>query len=272
MSLLQAVILAIVQGLTELLPISSSGHLFAISWLLGWPDQGLAFDVSLHIGTLAAVIIYFFKDWMQILAMGFGIDYVPNPDLKLNPRLLWMLAAATIPVGLAGLAFKHVAETKFRNAFVIGTMLVVIGLLMAWAERVSRRAKNISQVSVTDAMAIGVAQALAIVPGTSRSGITMTAALFRDLDRPTAARFSFLLSTPAIAAAGLKTLYDAVKEGGIQALLTQELVIGILVSGIVGYLVIAFLMKFLVRNGFRPFIYYRIVFGILLIALAFYRS
>lgn len=272
MTLLQAIVLAIVQGLTELLPISSSGHLFAISWLLQWPDQGLAFDVSLHIGTLAAVIIYFFRDWLQILAMGFGIDYTPDADLAQNPKLLWMLVAGTIPVGLAGLAFKHVAETSLRNVYVIGTMLIVIGLLMAFGEKIGRRVKSIGKVSWSDALTIGIAQALAVVPGTSRSGITMTAALFRDLDRPTAARFSFLLSTPAIAAAGLKTIYDAIKEEGAASLFKQELVIGVLLSGIIGYLVIAFLMKFLVRNGFKPFVYYRVAFGILLIALAFYRS
>ncbi len=272
MSLLQAVILAIVQGLTELLPISSSGHLYAISWLLGWQDQGLAFDVSLHLGTLAAVLVYFFRDWLQIFSMGFGGKYAPDTDLKQNPQLFWMLVAATIPVGLAGLAFKHAAETVLRNVYVIGIMLIVVGLLMAWGEKIGSRAKSIGKVTWLDAMAIGFAQVLAIIPGTSRSGITMTMALFRDLDRPTAARFSFLLSTPAIAAAGLKTLYDGVKEEGVAALLKPELVVGILVSGIVGYLVIALLMRFLVRNGFRPFIYYRIAFGILLIALAFFRS
>ncbi len=272
MSLLQAVILAIIQGLTELLPVSSSGHLYAISWLLGWQDQGLAFDVSLHLGTLAAVLVYFFRDWLQIFSMGFGGNYAPDTDLKQNPHLFWMLVAATIPVGIAGLAFKHAAETSLRSVYVIATMLIVVGILMAWGERIGSRSKSIGKVSWADAMAIGFAQALAIVPGTSRSGITMTMALFRNLDRPTAARFSFLLSTPAIGAAGLKTIYDGIKEEGIEALLTQELVIGILVSGIVGYLVIAFLMKFLVRNGFTPFVYYRIAFGILLIALALFRS
>jgi undecaprenyl-diphosphatase len=272
MTLLQAVILAVVQGFTELLPISSSGHLFAISWLLRWPDQGLAFDIALHLGTLAAVIVYFFRDWVQVIAMGFGSDYAPDPDLARNPRLLWMMAAATIPVGIAGLAFKHAAETSLRSPWVIGSMLISVGLLMALGERVGKRAKSIGSLSLADAMTIGIAQCLAIVPGTSRSGVTITAGLFRDLDRPTAARFSFLLSTPAVGAAGLKAIYDGIKEVGVGGLLTQDLVIGIVVSGLVGWLVIRFLMRFLGKHGLAPFIWYRIGFGMLLIALAFFRS
>ncbi len=272
MSLTQAILLAIVQGLTELLPISSSGHLFAISWLLEWPDQGLAFDIALHLGTLAAVLIYFFRDWVQVIAQGFGIDHRPDPDLARNRHLLWMLAAATIPVGVAGLLFKGAAETSLRNPWVIGAMLIAVGVLMAVAERVGSRRKGIGDISVTDALLIGVAQCLAIVPGTSRSGITMTAALFRNIDRPTAARFSFLLSTPAVGAAGLKAIYDGIKAEGVAGLLKPELVIGIIISGLVGWLVIAFLMRFLGRNGLTPFIVYRVGFGILMVALAFFRS
>jgi undecaprenyl-diphosphatase len=272
MTLLQAVILAAVQGFTELLPISSSGHLFAISWLLGWPDQGLAFDIALHLGTLAAVIVYFFRDWVQVIAMGFGMDYAPDADLARNPKLLWMLAAATIPAGLAGLALKSAAETTLRNPWVIGSMLIAVGIVMALGERVGKRAKSIGQVRMPDAMSIGLAQCLALIPGTSRSGITITAGLFRDLDRPTAARFSFLLSTPIVAAAGLKSIYDGLKDEGAASILKPELGIGILVSGVTGWLVIRFLMRFLGRHGLAPFIWYRIGFGILLIALAFFRS
>ena len=272
MSLTQAILLAAVQGLTELLPVSSSGHLFAISWLLGWPDQGLAFDIALHLGTLGAVLIYFFRDWAQVIAQGFGLDYQPDPELAGNPRLLWMLAAATVPVGVAGLIWKETAETTLRTPWVVGSMLILVGLLMAHAERRGTRNKGIGEVSMLDALMIGLAQCLAILPGTSRSGITMTAALFRGLDRPTAARFSFLLSTPAVAAAGLKALYDGIREAGLAAILQPELAVGIFVSGAVGWLVIAFLMRFLARHGLAPFILYRIGFGILIIALAFRRS
>jgi undecaprenyl-diphosphatase len=272
MPLSQAILLAIIQGLTEFLPISSSGHLYAISWLLGWQDQGLAFDIALHLGTLAAVIIYFFRDWMQIIATGLGMNYAPDQNLARNSKLLWLLMAATVPVGLAGLAFKDAAETSLRTPWVIGGMLIGVGLLMYWGERTGHRTKDIAALSTADAMAIGVSQALAVVPGTSRSGITMTAGLFRDLDRPTAARFSFLLSTPAIGAAGAKALYDGLKEEGARSLFTTETMVGILVSGVVGWLVIRYLMRYLARNSFGIFIWYRIAFGILLIALAFFRT
>ncbi len=272
MPLSQVILLAIIQGLTEFLPISSSGHLYAISWLLGWQDQGLAFDIALHLGTLAAVIIFFFRDWMQIIAAGLGMNYAPDPNLARNSKLLWLLMAATVPVGLAGLAFKSAAETSLRTPWVIGGMLIAVGLLMYWGERVGRRNKDIGTMTPADAIAIGVSQALAVVPGTSRSGITMTAGLFRDLDRPTAARFSFLLSTPAIGAAGAKALYDGIKEEGASSLFTTESMVGILVSGVVGWLVIRYLMRYLARNSFGIFIWYRIAFGILLIALAFFRT
>jgi undecaprenyl-diphosphatase len=183
-----------------------------------------------------------------------------------------MLVAATLPIGAGGLLLKDLAETSFRNAWVIGAMLIAVGLLMAASERIGRRTKGIGDLGWADALLIGTAQALAIVPGTSRSGITMTAGLFRNLDRPAAARFSFLLSTPAVAAAGLKAIYDGVKEQGVGAILKPELAIGIVISGVVGWLVIRFLMTFLGRNGLQPFIAYRIAFGILLIALAFFRS
>lgn len=271
MEIHQAVILAIVQGLTEFLPISSSAHLALAPWILGWKDQGLTFDIAMHFGTLAAVVVYFFRDWVQILAQGTGLRWGSDEALRRNPRLLWLLAAATVPVGVFGYAFKGHAEQEWRNPLVIATMLVSVGLLMWWAERAGRKVKDIGQVSAGDAMAIGLAQALAIVPGTSRSGITITAGLFRGLEREAAARFSFLLSTPAIAAAALKEFWDLQRSGervewGLFAL-------GMCVSAVTGCLVIAFLLRFLRRHSLRFFVYYRIVFGIIVFALAiFFRS
>ncbi len=272
MPLYQVIALSIVQGVTELLPISSSGHLFLTSWLLGWQDEGLAFDIALHLGTLFAVIVYFFRDWLQVIAQGFGVSFGTDEHLKQNPRLLWMLAAASLPIGLLGLKFKDAAETSLRSPWVIGTMLIAVGLLMWLGEKRGSRAKNMGQVTWLDALLIGIGQSLAIIPGTSRSGITMTTALFRNLDRAAAARFSFLLSTPAVAAAGLKAVYDAVKTEGASALLTQELFIGIALSGVTGWAVIAFLMRYLQRSSLMPFIWYRIGFGILVIALAVFRA
>lgn len=271
MPLYQAVLLALVQALTEFLPISSSAHLALAPWLLGWRDQGLTFDIALHFGTLTAVLIYFWRDWVQILAQGFGLKYGNDPELRRVPRMLWLLAAGTLPVGIAGLAFHDAAETSWRNPWVIGSMLIGVGVLMLIAESVARRVRRIGDVNSGDAAAIGIAQALAVVPGTSRSGITMTAALFRNLDHHSAARFSFLLSTPAIGAAAAKAFYDLMKAGGIPAGELQNFVVGILVSALTGCAVIALFLRYLRTNGLRPFIWYRIAFGIIVLALAFFR-
>ena len=267
MSLLQVVILAVVQGLTEFLPISSSAHLALAPWLLHWQDQGLTFDIALHCGTLAAVLIYFFRDWLQIAAQGFGIRYGGDEELKQNRMLLWLLALGSLPIGFFGFLFKDAAENVWReNRLLIGGMLIGVGLLMALAERCSRRTRGIRDVSRIDAVLIGLAQAVAIIPGTSRSGITITAGLFRHLDRAAAARFSFLLSTPAIAAAAAKALYDALKSSApIDA---AAFAIGMAVSAATGCVVIAFLLNFLKRHSLKFFICYRIAFGLGVILLA----
>jgi undecaprenyl-diphosphatase len=269
MPIFQVIVLGIVQGLTEFLPISSTAHLALIPWLFGWKDQGLGFDIALHVGTLLAVIIYFFRDRVQILVQGFGVRSGGDPDLSRNRYLLWLLAIASIPVGIAGFIFKQQAETTWRSPYVIGTMLIVVGLLMWAAEYMGRKQKDMGHITSADAIAIGIAQALAVVPGTSRSGITISAGLFRNLDRRAAARFSFLLSTPAIAAAAGKDFWDLAKhQGGLPADMRVPFAVGILVSAIVGCLTIKFFMDFLRRSTFTPFIIYRIIFGIIVIALA----
>jgi undecaprenyl-diphosphatase len=273
MSIVQVIILAIVQGLTEFLPISSSAHLALAPWLLGWKDPGLAFDIALHLGTLVSVLLYFYKDWLQILAQGFGLSFTHDTQLDKNPRLLWMLAAASLPIGVFGLLFGEQAETTWRSPYVIGTMLIVIGVLMALAEKVGRQRRGIGDIGLLDSIVIGFSQALAIVPGTSRSGITITTGLFRGLSRESAARFSFLLSTPAIAAAAAKSLYDLVKHGGLTPEVRLQFFVGMTVSAIVGCLVISFFLKYIRRHTLKFFIYYRIVFGRIVIALAsFFRD
>lgn len=267
----QAVILAILQGITEFLPISSSAHLALAPWLLGWNDQGLTFDIALHFGTLLAVLIYFFRDLLQVTLSGFGLKAGTDPELRDNRGLLWMLLAGTFPVGIAGLLLKHTAETTFRTPWVIGFMLISVGLLMAFAERTARLHKRVSHVSWYDALTIGCAQALAVVPGTSRSGITITAGLFRGLDRESAARFSFLLSTPAIGAAALDAFYDLYKAGGIEPGQYGVFFAGMATSALTGCLCIALFLRFLRSRTLRFFIVYRIVFGILILALAFFR-
>ena len=271
MPLLQVIVLAVVQGLTEFLPISSTAHLYLTSRLFGWQLEGLDFDIALHIGTLLAVLLYFARDWMQIIAHGFGIRMKGDDELQHNHMLLWLLVIGSIPVGIAGLVFHQQAETTWRSPFVIGGMLIAVGVLMYLAENAGRQQRDLSSINLPDAVTIGVAQALAVVPGTSRSGVTISAGLFRNMTRESAARFSFLLSTPALAAAAGQALYHLHKKGGLHGILNTDILVGIAVSAITGCLVISWFLHYLRRGGLRPFVYYRIIFGIIVIALAFIR-
>jgi undecaprenyl-diphosphatase len=268
MPIAHAVVLAIIQALTEFLPVSSTAHLILIPWLVGWNDGGLTFDVALHAGTLAAVIIYFFRDWVQIIGQGFGLNIGRDPDLKQNRNLLWLLAAASIPIGIVGYLFDKQADTAWRQPYVIGTMLIVVGIVMWLAERRRVGSKSMNTIQFSDGIVVGLAQAVSVIPGTSRSGATISAGLFRNMTRETAARFSFLLSTPAIGAAVAKKAWDIHKEGGVQPDMKLPIVVGIVVSGLLGAVVIAFFLRYLRRSSLMPFVYYRIIFGIIVIALA----
>ncbi|HZT29162.1 MAG TPA: undecaprenyl-diphosphatase UppP [Bryobacteraceae bacterium] len=271
MPLYQVVLLSIVQGLTEFLPVSSTAHLYLTSWLLGWQTESLTFDIALHLGTLLAVLAYFYRDWVQLVAQGFGLRAGSDDDLRRNPYLLWLLALGSVPVAVFGLLFNKQAESTWRNPFVMGTMLVAVGVVMGIADRVGRRARSLGNVHTGDAVTIGLAQALAIVPGTSRSGVTITAALFRDVDRAAAARFSFLLSTPAIAGAAAKAFYDLHKAGGIPPGMQAAFLVGVLLSTVSGWLVIAWFLRYLQQRSLTFFVYYRVIFGIIVLALAFIR-
>ena len=270
MPLLHAIILGIIQGLTEFLPVSSSAHLALIPWLLGWNDQGLSFDIALHVGTVLAVIVYFFRDWVQILAEGFGLSLGSDPGIRRNPKLLWLLVLGSIPAGVAGLLVKDLAENVWRNnQYLIGGMLIGVGLFMWWADRQGSRKKDLGNVSPADSLTIGAAQALALVPGVSRSGITICAGLLRNLDRETAARFSFLLATPAIAGAAAKDAWDMMRHGGgIPPDMRTAMLAGVIVSAIVGALTIQFFLSFLRTRSLSFFVWYRVIFGIIVIALA----
>jgi undecaprenyl-diphosphatase len=271
MPIYQVIVLAIVQGLTEFLPISSTAHLTVLPRLLGWNSpalNSLDFDIALHVGTLAAVVVYFFRDWMRILAGGFGVDVRGDSELHHNRGLLWLLALASVPVGILGYIFKEQAETTWRNSYVIGTMLIAVGIVMYLAERAGAFRKALGEVTLGDAGAIGLSQALAIVPGVSRSGITISTGLFRGLDRYAAARFSFLLSTPALAGAALKAFHDLHKAGGLAPDMRVAFAVGAAVSAVTGWIVIAFFLRFLRTHSLRFFVYYRILFGIIVIALA----
>jgi undecaprenyl-diphosphatase len=272
MPIYQAIVLGIIQGLTEFLPVSSSAHLALAPWLFGWKDQGLAFDIAMHFGTLIAVLLYFIRDWIQIVGQAIGLKIGSDPFLRDRPKLLWYLVAASVPAGIAGLLFQKAVETTLRSAYVIGVMAIVIGLVMLLAEFFGAKLKHIGTLSFMDAMWMGIAQALAIVPGTSRSGITMAAGLFRDLDRPTAARFSFLMSTPIIAGAALKKAWDLHKEGGLPIDMREPVIVGIAVSAVTGAVVIGIFLRYLRTSGLQPFVAYRILFGIAVISLALFRG
>ena len=272
MPILQVIVLGIVQGLTEFLPVSSTAHLFLTSYLLGWQTESLDFDIMLHLGTLIAVLLYFFKDWVQIIAQGFGLRIGDDAELRHNPMLLWLLVIGTLPIGVIGFLFNKQAETVWRTPYVMGAMMIIVGLVMWIAENFGRKLRDMGSITPTDAISIGIAQSLAVVPGCSRSGITISAGLFRNLTRETAARFSFLLSTPAITGAALKALWDVHKHGGgLHTLLTLPFIVGVSVSAITGAIVIAWFLQYLRHSGLRPFVYYRLIFGIIVLALAFIR-
>lgn len=278
MPIWQAIILGVIQGLTEFLPVSSSAHLAVMPFLTGWQDQGLQFDIAVHFGTLMAVVAFFFRDWVQIIAQGFGINPARflakekfDSDIARNPMLLWLLVAATIPAGVIGLLWQDEIEQVGNNLYAIGTMLILVGLVMWWAEKASQRRRHLDTVSFTDAAIIGASQALAVIPGTSRSGITISAGLFRNIDRYAAARFSFLLSTPIIAGASAKNFLDMAGQG-VPADTVTSFAVGIVASAITGALTIRFFLDFLRRKSLRFFVAYRIIFGIIVIALAFFRA
>jgi undecaprenyl-diphosphatase len=271
MPILQVVVLAVVQGLTEFLPVSSTAHLYLTSWLLGWQTEALDFDIMLHIGTLLALLLYFFRDWVQIIGQGFGLRAGHDNDLRLNPMLLWLLALGSVPIGVVGFLFAKQAETTWRTPWVMGATLIIVGVLMLVAENASRKARDLASVNAPDAVVIGLAQALAVIPGTSRSGISISAGLFRNLTSETAARFSFLLSVPAIAGAAGKAFWDMHKAHQLHAVLETPFLVGVAVSAVTGCLVIGWFLQYLRRGSLRPFVYYRVIFGIIVLALAFIR-
>ncbi len=265
MPLYQAIVLAVVQGLTEFLPISSTAHLTLFPWLLGWKDPGLTFDVALHVGTLVAVLLYFWRMWVEMISAAAGLAGSSNPAGEYR-RLFWYLVIGTLPAGLAGYKFEHAAEETLRQPAVIGAALVLVALLMWAAERLSRRHETLSEVTLLDSIVVGISQGVAVIPGVSRSGITMSTGLFRGMTRETAARFSFLLSTPIIAGAALKKGLE-IRHEGLPPEMRVPFVVGIVVSGLVGYTVIAWLIRYLERRTFKPFIIYRLALGVIVLAL-----
>ena len=277
MPVYQAIILALVQALTEFLPVSSTAHLTVIPALLHWPDPGLSFDVALHAGTLVAVLLYFFKDWLTLTLCGLGLKYPATATMEevaQHRRLFWYMVVGTIPGGILGFLFEKRIEENFRSPLVIGIAMVGIALLMWWADSKSRLTRPLEQSNLGDAAWIGSAQALALCPGVSRSGITITTGLFRGFTREAATRFSFLLSTPLIAGAVVSHLPKLIrmhKAGGLDMPLST-LLLSIAVSGIGGYFVIAFFLRYLQTRTLKVFIVYRLVFGMLILVWAFLQA
>ena len=267
MPLYQAIVLAIVQGITEFLPISSTGHLILFPWFLGWKDPGLTFDVALHAGTLLAVVLYFWRMWMEMLLAAVGIGDSSNPEVHQRRRLFWLLVIATIPGAIVGALFEKKADTAFRNPLVIGVALIVVALFMWAGEKVTRDDEPLTGISLPDALIVGIAQAFAVIPGVSRSGSTMTAGLFRNMKRETAARFSFLLSAPIIAGAVLFKAVQVHHQGGLPPDMRAPFLAGIIVSAAVGIVVIGWLIRYLERRTFRAFIIYRLALGVVVLAL-----
>lgn len=280
MELLASAVLGIVQGLTEFLPISSSAHLILVPWILGWKPEGLVFDVSLHVGTAVAILAYFWRDWVT-LAREFVHGLLARDPLGNSHRkLAWLLIVGTLPAAIVGVLFEKQVENQLRSPLVTVATLVALGIVLYVADRRSRRQRSLDDFSWGDSIWIGLSQALALIPGVSRSGITISTALLRDADRPSAARFSFLLATPVIVGAGMFEGWHLLKAirhppfsmaGGMAnpvEIKWAVLATGVCCAAITGFLCIRYFLRYLQAGTFVPFVIYRFVLAA--IVLLFY--
>ena len=266
MGALEAIVLGIVQGLTEFLPISSTAHLRIVPAFVGWPDPGAAFTAVTQLGTMAAVLLYFRADLWRIARA--WLLSLRDRALRSEPdaRLGWYILLGTIPIAVFGYAFKDQIETGARNLYLIGTALIALGLVMAVADRIGTRTREVTDVKATDGAVIGVAQAMALVPGVSRSGATISAGLFRNFNRAAAARYSFLLSVPAVVLSGLLELRK-IGEGGPGVAGPAATAVATVTAFVVGYVSIAFLLRYLASHSTLLFVIYRVVLGSLVLGL-----
>jgi len=264
MDTLQVLILSLVQGLTEFLPISSSAHLILAPHLLGYADQGLAFDVAVHVGTLAAVVGYFRRE-VAAVTLDFFTTLPPGRALTENAQLGWMIILATIPVGVAGLLFKGLIESDLRSPLVIAAATIGFGILLWIFDLKGRRTRDEHSIRWRDALIIGLFQAMALIPGTSRSGATITAALMLGLTRKAAARFSFLISIPTILLSGALVTYDLVRDA--TPVEWTPLLLGAALSFVTAYLCIHYFLRFIERIGMGPFVLYRFALGAVILLL-----
>ena len=262
MTVFQALVLGIVQGLGEFLPVSSSAHLIIVPWLFGWKEHGLTFDVALHMGTLLAVIAFFWQDWIMLIKNGFK-----KPGTR-EGRLFWYLVIATIPGAIIGKLFESKAETVFRSSYLmIAATLIIMGIILYVVDRYAVKRKKLEQVNLVNSVLIGIAQGFAVIPGFSRSGVTMTAGIAQGMTREAAARFSFLLSTPLILGAGVLKLHKiSAADMGL------PFWVGIITSAIVGFIAIKFLLRFLQRGSFAVFAWYRFLLGLIIVVVLLVRG
>ncbi|MFF5259577.1 undecaprenyl-diphosphate phosphatase [Actinomadura viridis] len=263
MNVVEATVLGIVQGLTEFLPISSSGHMLFVPKFLGWEDPGAAFSAVIQVGTMAAVIIYFWRDLVRILATWTRSLWTPRLRTHQDARMGWYIGLGTIPIGVCGLAFKDFIEGPSRNLWINATSLILMGLLLMVAEWAGTRKREVGDLNLRDGLIIGAFQALALIPGSSRSGSTMTGALFLGYTREAAARYSFLLSVPAVVLSGVFEMRHAF-SGGLPVVPT---LVATAVSFVVGYACIAWLLKYLARHSMMIFVYYRVALGGIILGL-----
>lgn len=263
MTILQALILGIVQGLTELLPVSSSAHLAVFPWIFKWSQIPESFDIALHFGTLLAISLFFIKDWIALIKGGF--NQVVKKEKSLEGKMFWYLVLATIPAGILSLILDKLSDTVFGGSMLpIAIALIVMGIVLYIVDKNAKSNTNYENMTLTQALLIGISQAIAAAfPGVSRSGITMTVARVLGVDRESAAKYSFLLSTPIILAAVIFSL-DAFE-------FSLAFVVGVLASFVVGIVVIKFLLDYLKKGSFKGFAIYRVVFGIIILVLMFVR-
>ena len=258
----QAIVLGIIQGLSEFLPISSSAHLTLAPWLFGWEDPGLAFDVALHFGTLLAVLWYFRMEWLILIKAAFGIVTTGRIETPEKRKVIYLIVA-TIPGAIGGFMLQSRAESAFRDPQIIAIALIVMGIVLWAVDRAVDQRRILGEMRWVDALLIGLSQVIALIPGVSRSGSTITTARGLRFDRESAAEFSFLMSMPIIAAAVVLEGPKALQQGG----LTNELMSGVVASAISGWLAISILMKFVSRHSYRIFAFYRVALGIAVLAV-----
>lgn len=270
MTILQAILLGIVQGLTEFLPVSSSAHLVLVPFFLNWTlpaEQVFVFDVLVQLGTLVAVIVFFWKDLWGIVQAWVKALLARKPFGDPQARMGWYLILATIPAGLLGVLIKDTVEAAFHSALAVGGFLIVTAALLYIAEWLGKRSRKLEEMTWKDALVMGIGQAGAIFPGVSRSGATITAGMLRGLDRPAAARFSFLMSVPVMLAAGVLSIFDVAEMPGLSAFL-PSLVVGFISAAVVGYFAIRWLLGYLVRHSLKGFAIYCAALGLLTIVVS----